>query len=159
MDLIDETRRIAITSQPMNTGVFTLAIARRLGVSVFLPQEICAAYDAPMNSRGDHALSFCSSGPVSRGHRHGSLMLALSGSPRDTNLRSEREKCGLFPDTQGRSNHDRPADLYVASPDACEGAGTDWVAAAFDVTVVSCFTAFILSNSCMSASRLRGGHT
>jgi hypothetical protein len=66
MDLIDETRRIAITSQPMNTGVFTLAIARRLGVSVFLPQAICAAYDAPMNSRGDHALSFCSSRPVSR---------------------------------------------------------------------------------------------
>jgi hypothetical protein len=92
-----------------------------------------------MDSRGDHALSFCSSGPVSRGHSHGSLMPALSGAPRDANLRSEREECGLFPDTQGRSNHDRPADLYVASPDASEGAGTDWVAAAFDVTVVSLF--------------------
>jgi hypothetical protein len=152
-DLIDETRRIAITSpgarafldafaryHPMNTGVFTLAIARRPGVFVFPPQAICAAYDAPMDSRSDHALSFCSRGPVSRGHRHGSLMHALSGALRDANLCSEREKCGLFPDTQGMPNHDRPADLYVASPDACEGAGTDWLAAAIDVTVVSWFT-------------------
>jgi hypothetical protein len=50
MELIDETRRIETTSpdasaffdesarcQPMNTGVFTLAIARRLGVYVFPP--------------------------------------------------------------------------------------------------------------------------
>jgi hypothetical protein len=93
-----------------------------------------------MDSRGGHALSFCSSVPTSRGHVHGSLMHALSDALRDANLRSEREKCGLFPDTQGRPNHDRPADLYVASPDACEGAGPDWVAAAFEVTVVSSFT-------------------
>jgi hypothetical protein len=45
----------------------------------------------------------------------------------------------LFPNTQGRPNHDRPADLYVALPDACEGAGTDWVAAAVDVNVISRF--------------------
>jgi hypothetical protein len=83
----------------MNTGVFTLAIARRLEVSMFHPQEICGACDAPIDSRGDHALSFCSSGPVSRGNRHGSLMHALSGALRDAKLRSEREKGGLFPDT------------------------------------------------------------
>jgi hypothetical protein len=77
--------------------------------------------------------------PLSRGHRHGSLIYALSGALRDANLRSEREKCGLFPDTQGKPNQEWPADLYVSSPDACEGAGTDWVAAAFDVTVVSLF--------------------
>jgi hypothetical protein len=66
MDLIDGTRRIAITSpgasafldasacnHPMNTGVFTLAIARRLGFSVFHPQAICAAIDASMDFRGD----------------------------------------------------------------------------------------------------------
>jgi hypothetical protein len=93
-----------------------------------------------MDCRGDHAVSFCGRGPVSRGHRHGSLMHALSGALRDANLRSEREKYELFPDTQGRPNHDRPSDLYAASPHACESAGTDWVAAAFDVTVVSCFT-------------------
>jgi hypothetical protein len=151
MDLIDETRRIAITSpgvcafldasaryHPMKTGVFTLATARRLGVSVFPPLAICGACDASKDSRGDHALSFCSGGPVSHSHRRGSLMHALSGSLRDANLRSEREKCEHFPDTQGRPNHDRPVDLYVASPDACEGAGTDWVAAALDVTVISC---------------------
>jgi hypothetical protein len=34
----------------------------------------------------------------------------------------------------------RPADVDVASPDAYEGVGTDWAAAAFDVTVVSCYT-------------------
>jgi hypothetical protein len=96
------------------------------------------ACDAPVDSRGDHALSFCNSGPLSPGHRHGSLMHALSGTLRDANLCSELEKGGLLPDTQGR--HDRPADLYVASPDACEGDGTDWVGAAFDVTVVSCYT-------------------
>jgi hypothetical protein len=67
-------------------------------------------------------------------------MHALSGALHDANLRCVRENCGLFPDTQGRPNHDSPADLYGASPDACEGAGTDWVAVAFDVTVVSCFT-------------------
>jgi hypothetical protein len=54
-----------------------------------------------MDSRGDHASSLCSSGPVSRGHRHGSLMHALSGALRDTNLRREREMHGLFPDTPG----------------------------------------------------------
>jgi hypothetical protein len=59
---------------------------------------------------------------------------------RDANLRSERGKGGLLPDTQGRPTHDRPADLYFASPDVCEGDGTDWVAAAFDVTVVSSYT-------------------
>jgi hypothetical protein len=124
MDLIDETRRIVIAApgasafldtsvryHPMNTGVFTLAIARRLVVSVFPSQAMCNACDAPMDSRGDHALSFCSIGPVSRGHRYGSLMHAVSGALRDSNLRSEREKCGLFPDTQERPNHDRPADL------------------------------------------------
>jgi hypothetical protein len=51
------------------------------------------------------------------------------------------QKGELLPDKQGRFNNDRPANLYVASPDACEGDGTDWVAAAFDVTVVSCYTA------------------
>jgi hypothetical protein len=103
MDLIDETRRVAITSpgasafldasaryHSMNSGVFTLAIARRLGVALFPPQALCAACDAPMDSRGDRALSFCNGGPVSRGHRHGSLMYALSGTLRDANLRSER---------------------------------------------------------------------
>jgi hypothetical protein len=74
---------------------------------------------------------------VYRGHRHGSLMHALSGALRDANLRSECDKCGLFPYTHGRPNHVRPAYLYVPSPDACEGAGTDWVAAAIDVTVCS----------------------
>jgi hypothetical protein len=76
-DLIDETRRIAITSpgaiafldaspryNPMNTGFFTLA--RHLGVSLCPPQAICAACDAPMDSHGNHALSFRSSGLVSR---------------------------------------------------------------------------------------------
>jgi hypothetical protein len=153
MDLIDETRRIAITPpdasafldasaryHPKYTCVFTLAIARRMGVSVFPPKAICAACDPPMDSRGDHDLSSCSSGPVFRSHRHGSLIHALSGALRDANLRSEREKCGLFPYMEGRPNHDRPAGLYVATSDACEGAGTDWLTAAFDVTVVSCFT-------------------
>jgi hypothetical protein len=78
-----------------------------------------------MESRGDHALSFCSSGPVSRGHRHGSLMHALSGTVRDANSCREREKVGLLPNTKERPNHDRPADIYVASPDASGGDGTD----------------------------------
>jgi hypothetical protein len=124
----------------MNSGVFTLAIARRLGLALFPPQALCAACDAPMDSRGYHALSFYNSGPVSRGHRHGSLMHAPSGTLRDSNLRSEREKGGLLPVKPGRPNNNRPADLWVASPDACEGDGTDWVAAAFDVTVLSCYT-------------------
>jgi hypothetical protein len=64
MDLIDKTRRIVIAApgasaildasvryHPMNTGVFTLVIARRLVVSVFPPQAMCAACDAPMDSR------------------------------------------------------------------------------------------------------------
>jgi hypothetical protein len=153
MDLIDGTRRVAITSpgasafldasaryHSMNSGVFSLAISRRLGVALFPPQALYAACDAPMDSRGHHALSFCNCGPVSRGHRNGSLMRALSGTRRDANLHSEGEKGGLLPDTQGRPNHDRPADLYVASPGACEGDGTDCVATAFDVTVVSCYT-------------------
>jgi hypothetical protein len=153
MDLIDGTRSVAITSpgasafldasaryHSMNLGVFNLAIAQRLGVPLFPPQAFCAACDAPMDSRGDHALSFCNSGPVSRGHRHGSLMHALSGTVHDANLRSERETGGLLPEKQERPSHDQPADLYVASRDAGEGDGTDWVAAAFDVTVVSCYT-------------------
>jgi hypothetical protein len=80
-----------------------------------------------MDSRGDHALLFCNLGLVSRGHRHGSLMQALSGTLRYANLRSERENDGLLPDTQGRPNHDRPSHLFVASSDASESDGTDWV--------------------------------
>jgi hypothetical protein len=144
----------------MNTGAFTLAISRRLKVSVIPPQAICAACDALMDSRGDgdRALSFCSSVPTSRGHVHGSLMHALSGVLRDANLRSECEKCGLFPDTKGRPNHDRPADLYLASPDACEGAGTDWVAAAFEVTVVSYITETREHSPLLLASARAAGH-
>jgi hypothetical protein len=41
-----------------------------------------------MDSRGDYALSFISSGPVSRGH--GSLMYDLRGALRYENCRSER---------------------------------------------------------------------
>jgi hypothetical protein len=111
-----------------------------------------------MDSRGYHALSFYNSGPVSRGHRHGSLMQAHSGTLRDANLRSEREKDGLFPDMQGRPKHDRPADLYVASPDACKGDGTDWVAAAFDVTVVSCYTEMRERSPLVTASARAAGH-
>jgi hypothetical protein len=151
MNRIDENRRVAITSpgasalldasaryHSMNLGVFTLAIARRLVVALFPPQALCAACDAPMDSRSDHVLSFCNSGPVSRGHRHGFLMHALSGTLLDANLRSEWDKDGLLTDVQRRANRDRRPDLYAASPDACEDDGTDWVAAAFDVTVVSC---------------------
>jgi hypothetical protein len=142
----------------MNFGVFTLAIARRLGVALLLPQAVCAACDAPMDSRGDHVLSFCNSGPVSRGHRHGSLMRALSGTLSDATLRSERGKRGLLPDTQGRPNKDRPADLYVASPDACEGDVTDWVAAAYDVTVVSCYTETRERRPLLTVSARAAGH-
>jgi hypothetical protein len=53
---------------------------------------------------------------------------------------AERENCGLFPDTQKRPNHDRLSNPCVSSPDTSDGPGTDWVAAAFDVTDVSCFT-------------------
>jgi hypothetical protein len=67
-------------------------------------------------------------------------MATLKSISTNANLRSERERGGLLPDKQGRHYHDLPADLYVASPDACEGDGTDWVAAAFDVSVVSCYT-------------------
>jgi hypothetical protein len=95
---------------------------------------------------------------VSRGHRHGSLIHAISGTVRDANLRSEREDGGLLPDMQGRPNHDRPADLYVASPDACEGDGTDWVAAAFDVTVVSCYTETRERSTLLTASTRAAGH-
>jgi hypothetical protein len=89
--------------------VFTLAIARRLGVSVFPPRAICAALKLPWTLA---ATMLC----------HASLMHPLSGSLRDANFRSEREKCGLLPDTQGRPNHDRPADHPVTSRETCEGA-------------------------------------
>jgi hypothetical protein len=64
---------------------------------------------------------------------HSSLMHAVSGAVRDENLRSERVKCGLLPDTQGTPYHNRPADLYGASPDAWEGAGAYWLAAVIGV--------------------------
>jgi hypothetical protein len=124
MDLIDETRRVPSTSpaasmfhdvsaryHPMTTIVFIIATARRLGVSLFPPQAICAACDAPMDPCSDHTLSFCSSGPVSRDHRHGSVMYVLSDAIHDANLRSERWKCGLLLDTLERPNHDWPVDL------------------------------------------------
>jgi hypothetical protein len=76
----------------------------------------------------------------------------------DATLRSEREKGGLLPDTQARPIHDRPADLYVASPDACEGDGTDWVASAFDVTIVSCYTETRERIPLLAASARATGH-
>jgi hypothetical protein len=86
------------------------------------------------------------------------LSSMLSGALRDANLRSEREKGGLLPATQGRPNHDCPAGLYVASPDACEGAGTDWVAAAFDFTVVTCCTETRDRSPLFLASARAAGH-
>jgi hypothetical protein len=60
MDLIDETRRVSITSpgasafldasaryHSMNSGVFSLAIARRLGVALLLPEALCARVTLP----------------------------------------------------------------------------------------------------------------
>jgi hypothetical protein len=103
-------------------------------------QPCCQQVSAVQRCKVLPARTLCNSGPLPRGHRCGFLRHALSGTLRDANLRREREKGGLLPDTQGRPNHDRPADLYVATPDVCEGDGTDWVAAVFDVTVVSCYT-------------------
>jgi hypothetical protein len=69
-----------------------------------------------------------------------------------------REKCELLPDTRRRPKHDRPADLYVASPDACQGAGTDWVAAPRDVTVALCLTETPKRSPVLLASALAAGH-
>jgi hypothetical protein len=71
-----------------------------------------------------------------------------------------REKCELLPDTQQRPNHDRPADLqvYVASPDACEGAGTDGGAAPRDVTVALYLTETPERSPVLLASALAAGH-
>jgi hypothetical protein len=55
-------------------------------------------------------------------------------------------------------NNDWPADLYVASPDASEGAGTDWVAVAFDVSVVSCLTEMRGGSPILLASARAAGH-
>jgi hypothetical protein len=63
----------------------------------------------------------------------------LSVAPYAMRTGAERENCGLLPDSQRRSNHDRLSNPCVASPDTTDGPGTDWVAAAFDVTDVSCF--------------------
>jgi hypothetical protein len=107
MDLIDETLWAAKTSpgastfrdasaryKPMNTGALTLVIARRQGFSVLPPLAMCAACDTVVASRGDHATSFYSSGTVSRGLRHGSLMQWLCGALRDASMRNEPHKYG-----------------------------------------------------------------
>jgi hypothetical protein len=113
MDLFDETRTIAIRSHGVstlveatasyhakNTGVLTLVIARHLVFFVPL-QAKSAACDAPMDSRGDHTFSVCSSGPVSRGHRYGSLTHVRSGALLEANLLSKREKCGQWREGKG----------------------------------------------------------
>jgi hypothetical protein len=56
------------------------------------------------------------------------------------NCAASVRRVDFFRTRKGGPTRNRPAHHYVASPDACEGAGTDWVAAAFDVTVLSCFS-------------------
>jgi hypothetical protein len=94
----------------------------------------------------------------SPGHRHSSRRHAFIGALRDATLRSECVKCGLLPDTQGNANRNRPADLHVASSDAIEGAVTDWVVEAFDVTVVLSFTEMRERSVLLLASARTAGH-
>jgi hypothetical protein len=53
----------------------------------------------------------------------------------------------------------QPADHYFVSPDVREGVGTDWVAAAFDVTVLLCFTETRERRPLLfTSARAGGGH-
>jgi hypothetical protein len=88
----------------------------------------------------------------------GSRTQPFNGVLRDANLLSERVKCVLQPDAQGRPNHNWPVDLYGAFSDACEGVGTDLVAAAFEVTAVSCFTEMRERSALLLASARAAGH-
>jgi hypothetical protein len=123
MDLTDETRRIAITSADASAFHYTSARHHPANGGGLHPRDCPTSGSFCLSSAGDTlklpwtlaATMLC----------HASLMHPLSGSLRDANFRSERDKCGLLPDTQGRPNHDRPADHPVTSRDACEGAGID----------------------------------
>jgi hypothetical protein len=62
------------------------------------------------------------------------------GRDRSPLLPVQRERAERVLDPQGKPNADRPVALYVESPNSFDGAGSAWIAAAFDLTVVSCFT-------------------
>jgi hypothetical protein len=124
MELIDETRRVMIMSpgansfldasahyHPMNTGDFT----QRLGV-LYSPCRRCA--QRVMLPRTLTATMPCRSAAACR-------HLAATGTV-PTFLRTV--------------NHEKPADLFVVSLDACDGAEIDCVAAAFEIAIASPFT-------------------
>ena len=111
----------------------------------------------PRDIFGDHHL-VCSksatSGAVSRNARHNNVRDHINYPiAKVSQLPARTEPEGLDPDTHGRTNFDRPADVYIDTALACSTPGADMTALAIDVTVVTADTAPLASAGRSAATR------
>jgi hypothetical protein len=112
------------------SGSFCVSPRRRYAVHVTLPWTLAATMLC-RSVAADRCLADTDTAP--------SCVLSVAPYAKQNCAASVR-RVDCVRTRKGGSTRDRPAHLDVASPDACEGAGRDWVAAEFDVTVLSCFS-------------------
>ena len=144
-------------NRPMPSDDFQVAIGRRLRLPLFDDSLSCPACNLPACRYGEHHLvcaKSASSGAVSRNTRHNDVRDHVNDpAAKEAQLPSRIEPEGLVPDTHGRPNHDRPADVYVDTALACSTPGADKTALAIDVTVVAADSAPLASAARSAATR------
>ena len=144
-------------NHPMPSDDFQVAIARRLRLPLVDDSLPCPACDLAVDRFGDHHLVCTKSahgGAVSRNARHNSVRDNLHNPVvKDAQLPARIEPEGLIPDTHGRTNHDRPADVFVDTALACTTPGADKTSLAIDVTVVTADAAPLASAGRSAATR------
>ena len=144
-------------NRPMASDDYQVTIGRRLRLPLVDDSMPCPACNQPADKYGDHFL-VCTmsahSGAVSRNTRHNQVRDHVHDPvAKNAQLPARIEPEGLVPDTHGRANHDRPADVYVDSALACSTLGADKTALAIDVTVVSADTTPLASAVRSAATR------
>ena len=146
-------------NRPRPSDDFQVAIGRRLRLPLADNSRPCPACDLPVDKFGDHHLicaKSATSGAVSRNTRHNNVRDHINNPvAKVSQLPARIEPEGFVPDTHGRANHDRPADVYVDTALACSTPGADKTALAVDVTVVAADTAPLASAGRSAATRAK----
>ena len=141
----------------MSNENFQVTIARRLRLPFVDDSLPCPECGLPVDRFGDHPLVCSTSshtGAVSRNTRHNDVRDHVHDPiAKDAQLPARLEPEGLVPDTHGRANHDRPADVLVDSALTCSTPGADKSALAVDVTVMAADTAPLAAAGRSAATR------
>jgi hypothetical protein len=124
MELIDETRRVMIMSPGANTFLDASAHYHPMNTGDFI-QHLGVLYSLCRRCAQRVTLPWTLTATVP--YRSAAACRHLAAT-------------GTVPSFLRTVNHEKPADLLVVSQDACEGAGIDCVAAAFEIAIAFCFT-------------------